>query len=289
MAIILSIRCCERMRLLILVLVLVCLCVAVSLWTRNTPAQKEHQAPQLEGIIGFNVRGQIFQTTKQTVLRYARSDSYLVQVMYGNTPVPLDAHGNFFLDRNPQCFELLLDFMQHGFWDVSVWGVSTQRLQEDLEFYGIATYDFSCGPNRLIADKLACKKTLAAREERRSHVLPLIRAIVANTTTVISKMKEQKDFSVLYIPTTEAQFEDTIRNQKNKIVEFREGFTSVNRLFVPEVSVFITDPVAWEVLKYELQVPLLYPKLYGIVPDLGHGWLQRGACQQIGCIAAFIL
>jgi len=273
----------NHMQLLLPVLVLVCVI---------TSCATEALSPQQEGIVGFNVRGQVFQTTKQTILRYARPGAYLVRLMYGETTAPRDAQGNFFIDRDPQSFALILDFMQYGFWTSS--NIAPQRVREDLEFYGIVALEINCYTSISWAQKVSCKKRLAIREE----LLPLTRALVANTTAAMWKVAELRDgWNALWITTTEAQFNATILaakttpDTKRNVEEFEAAFVKLPRLFVPSVSVFLTDSLARKVFLYELESSYALRLLVSFIsPEAGSDWLKprRDYCkEQTSCIPIF--
>ena len=66
--------------------------------------------------IKLNVGGSIFRTT-WTTLTFAEPNSMLAR-MFNNddqmTPALKDEHGNYFLDRSPKYFEVVLDYLRSG-------------------------------------------------------------------------------------------------------------------------------------------------------------------------------
>lgn len=59
------------------------------------------QSTAVNSIIGLNVGGKIFQSTRETLLR-AGEESFFGILLNGSIPTTKDAQGNYFIDRDPQ-------------------------------------------------------------------------------------------------------------------------------------------------------------------------------------------
>ncbi|KAJ4458043.1 putative K+ channel tetramerization subfamily protein [Paratrimastix pyriformis] len=89
-----------------------------------------------EDVITINVGGRVFTTLKQTLL--TQEDSMLAAMFSGRHPITKNAEGMPFIDRNPDIFEKILDYLRTGHpprW----WAHPEQRndFLEDLAYFGI--------------------------------------------------------------------------------------------------------------------------------------------------------
>merc|ERR1712117_186413 len=86
-------------------------------------------------IITLNVGGTEFTTSKSTlgqVPYFAR----MLDPNLGLQPAHKDSKGNYFIDRSPKPFEVLLKFLRTGKVYICE-GVSEEELRDEADFYGI--------------------------------------------------------------------------------------------------------------------------------------------------------
>lgn len=85
-------------------------------------------------IVGINVGGTVFSTTRETLGRFR--PSYLASIVSGDFGVTLDADGNIFLDRSPRYFEKILNYLRDPTAPQD-WDFDDLGLVHELEFFGI--------------------------------------------------------------------------------------------------------------------------------------------------------
>jgi hypothetical protein len=64
-------------------------------------------------IVGLNIGGHIFHTTKSTLCPNGTSN-FFSGLLSGNIPSTKDAKGNYFIDRDGQYFVPILEFLRTG-------------------------------------------------------------------------------------------------------------------------------------------------------------------------------
>ena len=64
-------------------------------------------------IISFNVGGTVFATSRQTVMKYP--NSMLARICSTDVPVEKDSNGVYFIDRDPEIFRLILNYLRNGY------------------------------------------------------------------------------------------------------------------------------------------------------------------------------
>ena len=74
------------------------------------PRQEEEEIPSR--IISFNVGGTAFATSRQTLMKYP--DSMLARMCNTDVPVAKDSNGAYFIDRDPEMFRLILNYLRNG-------------------------------------------------------------------------------------------------------------------------------------------------------------------------------
>jgi len=82
----------------------------------------------------FNVSGQRFETNVETITKFPRT---MLGAMFGGSfDINTDANGEYFLDRDPRLFEVVLNWYRHGkiFQDPSI---DPAALREECEFFNI--------------------------------------------------------------------------------------------------------------------------------------------------------
>ncbi|GAB4832699.1 hypothetical protein Ancab_006716 [Ancistrocladus abbreviatus] len=89
--------------------------------------------------IKFNVGGRIFETTSTTLANAGR-DSFLGAMLDGNWNLNTDyTSGEYFIDRNPDCFAVLLDFLRTGELFIPQ-NIPEKLLYREAQFYGLADH-----------------------------------------------------------------------------------------------------------------------------------------------------
>lgn len=63
-------------------------------------------------IITLNIGGQIYSTTRSTIINNVDSQAYLALIIRNETNVPLDKHGHYFLDRDGTYFRYILNYFR---------------------------------------------------------------------------------------------------------------------------------------------------------------------------------
>jgi len=99
---------------------------------------QQKQIKILNGInpdyVNLNVGGKIFATTYTTLKSH---HSYFEKLFTGRIPLVKDEKGNFFIDRNPNYFEYVLEFLRDG--DI-VWPTDkflTQKIKREFEYFNL--------------------------------------------------------------------------------------------------------------------------------------------------------
>ncbi|KAJ1483537.1 BTB/POZ protein [Baffinella frigidus] len=96
----------------------------------------------------FNVGGTVFEVAVSTI--QSRPEGLLAKMTDGRFECGKDESGAFFVDRNPQFFNIVLDVLR----DNKVYplspGVTRERVLAELEFYGLQ--DFEAVPMELSAE-----------------------------------------------------------------------------------------------------------------------------------------
>jgi len=82
--------------------------------------------------IKFNVGGQIFQTTKTTLLK--EPESMLVRMFEGELPSDRDEQGAILIDRSPKYFEPLLNYLRTGKLMIDP-GLNEEGVLAEAEYY----------------------------------------------------------------------------------------------------------------------------------------------------------
>jgi len=86
-----------------------------------------------EDYVALNVGGKIFTTTKSTLR--AVPDSKLDKMITGRFPLLKDENGNIFLDRNPDYFPYILEFLRDGSIIYPSDSFKKQRITRELKFF----------------------------------------------------------------------------------------------------------------------------------------------------------
>ena len=84
-------------------------------------------------IINLNVGGSRFSTSRQTLCSI--QDSFFSSLLSGRIPTCRDETGALFIDRDPDLFKKILNFLRTKELDLN--GVDVAQLRHEAEFYGI--------------------------------------------------------------------------------------------------------------------------------------------------------
>lgn len=81
----------------------------------------------------LNVGGKRFETLVETLRKYPNT---MLGAMFHSRMAQADEHGEFFFDRDPKIFPVVLNFYRHGKILVPT-NLSQEMVKEELEFFGI--------------------------------------------------------------------------------------------------------------------------------------------------------
>ena len=88
-------------------------------------------------IIKLNVGGRMLMTTKATLAPPSEPNSLFAAMFRSERPpAKMDADGNMFIDRNPDRFEIILDFLQTGILPEEL-RCPLALLRADADYFGI--------------------------------------------------------------------------------------------------------------------------------------------------------
>eukprot|EP01122_Echinamoeba_exundans_P001757 TRINITY_DN11753_c0_g1_i1.p1 TRINITY_DN11753_c0_g1~~TRINITY_DN11753_c0_g1_i1.p1 ORF type:complete len:263 (-),score=60.98 TRINITY_DN11753_c0_g1_i1:78-866(-) len=91
------------------------------------------EAKTSSGIVKLNVGGQIFTTSKSTLLKGTSSEgSFFSSMLSGRFSVETDESGNFFIDRSGEKFKHILEFLRTGALESNV---DLDSLLQEAQFY----------------------------------------------------------------------------------------------------------------------------------------------------------
>ncbi|XP_012277958.1 BTB/POZ domain-containing protein KCTD12 [Orussus abietinus] len=113
----------------------------------------EHQE-ELPSIVELNVGGVFYTTTLTTLTK--EPDSHLSSIFTGNSPVPKDAKGKFFLDRDGVLFRYVLDFLRNQALVLPEGFRERERLRQEANFYGLPGLDKAITDH--VDGPIQCKK-----------------------------------------------------------------------------------------------------------------------------------
>ncbi|KAL1237691.1 BTB/POZ domain-containing protein [Trichinella spiralis] len=121
--------------------------------------------------VRLNVGGRTFLTTRQTINRFP--DSFLSSLCEGLLPSDMDSENAYLIDRNPDYFTPVLDYLRHGKLII--------RVLEEAEFYNLP------GLIQL------CKERIAHRDQHNSKNKFVYRALQCNDREVASLLSSMSD------------------------------------------------------------------------------------------------
>lgn len=92
----------------------------------------------------FNVAGQRFTTTRETILK--EPASRLALMARGVLPVSKDESGAIFIDRDAKYFQLVLNYLRDGWCNIPKAQEERKELLQEVRYYqvGLATFPAHC-------------------------------------------------------------------------------------------------------------------------------------------------
>merc|ERR1712117_422664 len=88
--------------------------------------------------ITLDVGGTIFRTTVATLIQYPNS---MLAAMFDpkseRPPAMKDDNGNFFIDRDPEPFRIILSFLRSAVLPEDIVGCSLQQVELEADYYGL--------------------------------------------------------------------------------------------------------------------------------------------------------
>ncbi|KAH7728094.1 Potassium channel tetramerization-type BTB domain containing protein [Aphelenchoides avenae] len=138
--------------------------------------------------VRLNVGGKVFQTTRQTLNR--ESSSFLARLCQEEDDLPSekDETGAYLIDRDPEYFTSVLNYLRHGKVVLDK-GLSEEGLLEEAEFYNLP---------RLIT---LCNERIIEREKKHvgltKHVYRVLQCHEDELTSVVSAMSDGWKFEQL--------------------------------------------------------------------------------------------
>lgn len=116
-------------------------------------------------LVTLNVGGTIFCTTRATLVQ--QKDTFFDKMLNskGLTPILKDTHGNIFIDRNPQWFGRVLDFLRDGTFVQNISQQDCQAVLREAQYYNIIAMvdvlEKHMQPPAIVApDSIPCKYLL---------------------------------------------------------------------------------------------------------------------------------
>ena len=120
-------------------------------------------------MINLNVGGTVFATTRATLTKYPDS---MLAIMFNpeseRPPAEKDNYGNFFIDRDPEPFKVILSFLRNATLDKDIVGCSIEQLEREATYFGLDEILKIIG-ERKKAKKAEEKKKRAEEEARKNE------------------------------------------------------------------------------------------------------------------------
>ncbi|KAI1695797.1 BTB/POZ domain-containing protein [Ditylenchus destructor] len=91
--------------------------------------------PNNSDLVRLNVGGKTFQTSKDTLSRYP--ESFLARLVNGALSSEKDETGAFLIDRDPQHFRVILNYLRNGELVMDRNEIAVKELLREADFYGL--------------------------------------------------------------------------------------------------------------------------------------------------------
>jgi hypothetical protein len=99
------------------------------------------RGPGKNGRVVLNVGGKRFETLVETLCKFP--NTMLGAMFSSNMAVP-DENGEYFFDRDPKMFEVILNFYRHGKILIPI-NRSPEMVKEELDFFGVNVEEYTEG------------------------------------------------------------------------------------------------------------------------------------------------
>jgi hypothetical protein len=105
--------------------------------TSMTSSESSSPTGFVDEVVELNVGGRLFVTTKGTLTRNGTSDNYFTALLNGKFKKLVDPRsGAIFIDRDPDMFDLLLQYLRNGEFRAAP-PISEDMLKREAQFYQI--------------------------------------------------------------------------------------------------------------------------------------------------------
>lgn len=153
--------------------------------------------------IRLNVGGTVFQTTRQTLCR--ETNSFLARLCQEDDDLPSekDNSGAFLIDRDPEYFAPVLNYLRHGKLVVNK-GLSLEGVLEEAEFYNLPRLIQIC------SDRIA--ESGPKKPKAMKHVYRVLQCHEEELTNVISAMSDGWKFEQL-VPIGQFQYQNEVQSE----------------------------------------------------------------------------
>ena len=102
---------------------------------KATQVTRQREGKRISTIISFNVGGTFFSTNRQTLMKYP--DSMLARMCSTDVPVATDSNGAYFIDRDPELFRLILNFLRNGYLSTAQKNCTLDDLEIEADCFGL--------------------------------------------------------------------------------------------------------------------------------------------------------
>ncbi|VDN05163.1 unnamed protein product [Thelazia callipaeda] len=170
----------------------------------NHMAPERHKLTVLPKVwIRLNVGGTIFQTTRQTLCREA--NSFLARLCKDNDELPSqkDETGAILIDRDPEYFAPVLNYLRHGKLVVNK-NISIEGVLEEAEFYNLPQLIHLC------TERIAEFSLKKAKQTK--HVYRVLQCHEEELTNVVSAMSDGWKF-VQLIPIGQFHYQNDLQSE----------------------------------------------------------------------------
>lgn len=125
----------------------------------------------MDSVTTFNVSGQLFSTSTDTLLR--EPSSRLAAIARKTIPCIRDNQGNFFLDRDPRWFQLILNHLRDGWCSVPASQKEQEELLQEIRHYQLVGFEAFLRSEELTGKQTASmgQTRMGGREVRRRCTL----------------------------------------------------------------------------------------------------------------------
>jgi len=111
--------------------------------SKNASQEKEDD----DTVVKLNVGGRLFETRKSTLRKYC--DSFFGAMFSGNYASTPNCQGEYFIDRSPKNFEVILSFLRDGRVIIPS-KLNPLSIQDDAKFYGLYEQMFGAEQEKVL-------------------------------------------------------------------------------------------------------------------------------------------